>query len=155
MTRERKKRVKRYTIGVVADAYGIHEQTLRLYEREGLLTPSRSEKNTRYYTEDDLEKLKLILNLTRDMGVNLAGVQIIINMRQKMDEMQREFNRFLDFLREHIASDVITEQLQNRNALVRVPPGYIIHSERVEIVEPRPVTSRPVRHIKIESENNE
>ena len=92
---------KTYTISAVADQYGIHPQTLRLYEREGLLKPSRSEGNTRLYTDPDLERLELILSLTRDLGVNLAGVEIILNMREKMDAMQHEFERFFQYLQTH------------------------------------------------------
>lgn len=92
---------KTYTISAVAEQYGIHPQTLRLYEREGLLKPSRSEGNTRLYTEPDLERLELILSLTRDLGVNLAGVEIILNMREKMDAMQSEFERFFQYLQSH------------------------------------------------------
>src|SRR5213592_4531195 len=99
---ERKKTGKAaYMISAVAETYGIHQQTLRLYEREGLLKPSRSEGNMRLYTEEDLERLELILGLTRDLGVNLAGVEVILNMREKMDQMQREFNRFFEYLREY------------------------------------------------------
>ncbi len=96
-----KKRVKTYTISAVAEMYEIHPQTLRMYEREGLLKPSRSEGNTRLFEDSDLERLEVILSLTRDLGVNLAGVEIILNMREKMDAMQREFERFFDYLRLH------------------------------------------------------
>src|SRR3954463_6960722 len=96
-----KKRVKTYTISAVAEMYDIHPQTLRLYEREGLLKPSRSDGNTRLYSDTDLERLEIILALTRDLGVNLAGVEIILNMREKMDAMQREFERFFEYLRTH------------------------------------------------------
>lgn len=96
-----KKRVKTYTISAVAELYDIHPQTLRLYEREGLLTPSRSVGNTRLYEDSDLERLEVILSLTRELGVNLAGVEIILNMRAKMDEMQREFERFFEYLKSH------------------------------------------------------
>src|SRR6516165_3485853 len=99
---DRKKKGKAaYMISAVAETYDIHPQTLRLYEREGLLKPSRSEGNTRLYTDADLERLELILSLTRDLGVNLAGVEIILNMREKMDAMQREFERFFDYLQAH------------------------------------------------------
>src|SRR5882672_10103258 len=96
-----KRKAKTYTISAVADQYGIHPQTLRLYEREGLLKPSRSEGNTRLYTDPDLARLELILSLTRDLGVNLAGVEIILNMREKMDAMQHEFERFFQYLQSH------------------------------------------------------
>ena len=81
--------------------YDIHPQTLRLYEREGLLKPSRSVGNTRVYEDQDLERLEVILSLTRDLGVNLAGVEIILNMREKMAQMQREFEQFFEYLKTH------------------------------------------------------
>jgi MerR family transcriptional regulator, heat shock protein HspR len=96
-----KRKGRTYTISAVATHYDIHPQTLRLYEREGLLKPSRSEGNTRLYTDADLERLEVILSLTRDLGVNLAGVEIILNMREKMDAMQREFERFFAYLQQH------------------------------------------------------
>lgn len=96
-----KRKVRTYTISAVAEMYDIHPQTLRLYEREGLLKPSRSEGNTRLYEDGDLERLEIILSLTRDLGVNLAGVEIILNMREKMDQMQREFEHFFEYLKTH------------------------------------------------------
>ena len=103
-----KRKVKTYTISAVAELFEIHPQTLRLYEREGLLKPSRSDGNTRLYSDSDIERLEMILSLTRDMGVNLAGVEIILNMREKMNGMQREFERFLEYLRTH--ADEIPQQ---------------------------------------------
>src|SRR3954451_20319806 len=99
--RSKGSKVKTYTISAVATQYDVHPQTLRLYEREGLLKPSRSVGNTRLYTDSDLERLEVILSLTRDLGVNLAGVEIILNMREKMDAMQREFERFFNYLQSH------------------------------------------------------
>lgn len=96
-----KKKVKTYTISAVAELFDVHPQTLRLYEREGLLKPSRSEGNTRLYTDEDLERLEVVLSLTRELGVNLAGVEIILNMREKMDAMQREFESFIEYIRAH------------------------------------------------------
>jgi MerR family transcriptional regulator, heat shock protein HspR len=96
-----KRKTKTYTISAIAELYDVHPQTLRLYEREGLIKPSRSQGNTRLYTDADLERLEVILSLTRDLGVNLAGVEIILNMREKMDTMQREFERFFEYLRTH------------------------------------------------------
>jgi len=112
------KTVKKYTISVVAEEYGVHPQTLRLYEREGLIKPSRSAKGTRYYTEEDIERLELILNLTRDLGVNLAGVEIILNMREKMNRMQHEFENFLRYIRENIAQELFTTDESSKSALV-------------------------------------
>ncbi len=112
------KKTKKYTISVVAEQYAIHPQTLRLYEREGLITPSRSAKGTRYYTEEDVERLELILSLTRDMGVNLAGVEIILNMREKMNQMQREFENFLQYIRDNIGAEMFAVDEHSKSALV-------------------------------------
>ncbi len=86
-------------ISAVAEMYGIHPQTLRLYEREGLLKPSRTEGNTRLYTDEDLERLEFILNLARDLGVNIAGIAIILQMRERMEEMNRQMTGFVDYVR--------------------------------------------------------
>ena len=111
-------KAKKYTISVVAEEYGVHPQTLRLYEREGLIKPSRSAKGTRYYSEEDVERLELILNLTRDLGVNLAGVEIILNMREKMNRMQHEFENFLQYIRENIAQEMFSTDERAKSALV-------------------------------------
>jgi MerR family transcriptional regulator/heat shock protein HspR len=116
-----KKRAKTFTISAVAEQFELHPQTLRLYEREGLLKPSRSDGNTRLYTDTDLERLEIILSLTRDLGVNLAGVEIILNMREKMDSMQREFERFFDYLQTHAEEfSHFTEPPPEAGALVPV-----------------------------------
>ena len=132
MTKENKK-AKKYTISVVAEQYDVHPQTLRLYERDGLITPSRSAKGTRYYTEEDIERLELILNLTRDLGVNLAGVEIILNMREKMRLMQREFEDFLQYIHDNIGQQMFTTDDQ-KNALVprRRIELVVKHRGRVE-----------------------
>jgi len=93
-----------YMISAVAEQYNVHPQTLRLYEREGLLRPSRSEGNTRLYTDQDLERLEVILELTREMGVNLAGVEIILNMREKMAAMQKQIEEFIQSLNDEVSS---------------------------------------------------
>ena len=93
-----------FMISAVAEQYGVHPQTLRLYEREGLLKPSRSEGNTRLYTAEDVERLEVILHLTRDLGVNLAGVDIILNMREKMGQMQAQIQEFIATLNSELAA---------------------------------------------------
>jgi MerR family transcriptional regulator/heat shock protein HspR len=118
---------KYYMISVVARSYGIHPQTLRLYEREGLLRPSRTEGNTRLYSEDDLRQLEVILNLTRDLGVNLAGVEIVQNMRSKMEQMQAEVGEFVAYVKDELVR-ANQEGWQERfqQALVRLPPTHIV-----------------------------
>jgi MerR family transcriptional regulator/heat shock protein HspR len=109
-----------YMISAVAEQYQIHPQTLRLYEREGLLAPSRSDGNTRLYTDEDLERLEVILQLTRELGVNLAGVEIILNMRQKMEEMQRQISEFVNTLNVELASHTKPHEPLHRNSLIPV-----------------------------------
>ncbi|MGH9789909.1 MAG: MerR family transcriptional regulator [Candidatus Acidiferrales bacterium] len=114
-------------ISAVAEMYKIHPQTLRLYEREGLLKPSRSQGNTRLYTDSDLERLDVILNLTREMGVNLAGIEVILNMRDKMLEMEQQMQAFLSFVQEQLARGVpASDERRMRNAIVRVNPANVI-----------------------------
>jgi MerR family transcriptional regulator/heat shock protein HspR len=116
-------------ISVVAQSYGIHPQTLRLYEREGLLKPSRTEGNTRLYSEDDLRQLEVILNLTRDLGVNLAGVEIVLNMRHKMERMQAEVSEFVTYVKQELLQ-ANREGWQERleQALVKLPPTHIVRT---------------------------
>jgi MerR family transcriptional regulator/heat shock protein HspR len=110
-----------YMISAVAEQYEIHPQTLRLYEREGLLKPSRSDGNTRLYTPEDLERLEVILHLTRDLGVNLAGVEIILNMREKMGEMQAQIQEFISSLNRELAARTGRPPIPNeRNSLIPV-----------------------------------
>jgi MerR family transcriptional regulator/heat shock protein HspR len=109
-----------YMISSVAEQYAIHPQTLRLYEREGLLKPSRSEGNTRLYTSEDLERLAVILHLTRDLGVNLAGVEIILNMREKMGEMQSQIQEFIATLNRELVFRTVRPVQEERNGLIPV-----------------------------------
>ncbi len=115
-------------ISAVAEMYGIHPQTLRLYEREGLLKPSRTEGNTRLYTEEDLERLEFILSLARDLGVNISGIAIILDMRARMEEMQKQMQEFVRYVQsevmmraQHAASD--------RGAIVPVRRPVVIPAE--------------------------
>ncbi len=109
-----------YMISAVAEQYAIHPQTLRLYEREGLLKPSRSDGNTRLYTDEDLERLEVILHLTRDLGVNLAGVEIILNMREKMGQMQSQIQEFVATLNRELAAHARPPAAEDRTCLIPV-----------------------------------
>jgi MerR family transcriptional regulator/heat shock protein HspR len=114
-----------YMISAIAEQYDIHPQTLRLYEREGLLKPTRSEGNTRLYTDKDVERLEIILKLTRDLGVNLAGVEIILNMREKMEAMQAQIEEFVATLNEQLASRTVPVKSPDEHSLIpviEVPP---------------------------------
>jgi MerR family transcriptional regulator/heat shock protein HspR len=127
----RKKRNKAaYMISNVAKTYDVHPQTLRLYERQGLLKPSRSEGNTRLYTDEDLERLELILNLTRELGVNLAGVEIILNMRARVEEMQKEIRQFMELIQTELSGRVPGSRPESENALVRTTPAKIVRLDR-------------------------
>jgi len=131
MPRGRKTRGKAgYMISAVAEMYDIHPQTLRLYEREGLLIPSRSDGNTRLYGKEDLEQLELILKLTRDLGVNLAGIEIILNMRKRMTEMEKEMQAFVEFVHKEILERPTGASERIQNALVRVAPPVLIRARK-------------------------
>ena len=116
----REKSKAAYMISSVAEQYGVHPQTLRLYEREGLLKPSRSEGITRLYTDEDLERLEVILHLTRDLGVNLAGVEIILNMRARMEAMQGQMEQFVESLNHELANRPRMERVEEKNSLIPV-----------------------------------
>ena len=119
--RSKSKSKAAYMISAVAEQYEIHPQTLRLYEREGLLKPSRSDGNTRLYTPEDLVRLEVILHLTRDLGVNLAGVEIILNMREKMGEMQTQIQEFVSSLNSELAARTARPPIpEERNGLIPV-----------------------------------
>ena len=128
----RKKKARAgYMISAVAELYKLHPQTLRLYERVGLLKPSRSQGNTRLYTDSDLERLEVILTLTREMGVNLAGIEVVLNMREKMAEMQRQMETFASFVQQELSRGLRTvSEPPARSALVRVPPPKVIRVHR-------------------------
>jgi MerR family transcriptional regulator/heat shock protein HspR len=121
---------KYYHISNVARMYDIHPQTLRLYEREGLLRPSRSEGNTRLYSDDDLKQLEIILNLTRDLGVNLAGVEVVLNMRQKLERIEVEVNEFLGYIRKEFFEGREDEFEFRKRAIIQMRPAKIVRIER-------------------------
>jgi MerR family transcriptional regulator/heat shock protein HspR len=116
--RPRKKAKAGYMISAVAELYKIHPQTLRLYERVGLFKPSRSQGNTRLYTDADLERLEVILTLARDMGVNLAGIEIILNMREKMKQMEEQMQQFIRFVQDELMSQTESHERRSRTAIV-------------------------------------
>ena len=127
-------------ISAVADKYGVHPQTLRMYEREGLLKPSRSDGNTRLYTEEDLERLEVILELTRQLGVNLAGVEIILNMREKMAVMQVQIEQFVASLNVELTRNLRPSEPESRNSLMR-----IARADSTAAQNPAPAAKRKYR----------
>jgi MerR family transcriptional regulator, heat shock protein HspR len=124
--RGRKRAKAGYMISAVAELYKLHPQTLRLYERVGLLKPSRSQGNTRLYTDQDLERLDVILTLARDMGVNLAGIEIILNMRERMVEMEKQMTEFANVVQQELSrvASLRTEPA-SRHAIVRAVPRIV------------------------------
>jgi MerR family transcriptional regulator/heat shock protein HspR len=113
-------------ISVVAEMYDVHPQTLRLYEREGLLKPSRSEGNTRLYTEDDLKRLEFILSLARDLGVNIAGIAIILNMRERIENMQYQMQDFVHYVQQEVM----------RRAQTNLPKDALVPVRRPVVIPP-------------------
>jgi MerR family transcriptional regulator/heat shock protein HspR len=131
-----------YMISAVAEKYNIHPQTLRMYEREGLLRPSRTEGNTRLYSEEDLEQLETILSLTRDLGVNLAGVEIILNMRKRITQMQDEVNEFMTYVKKELARGLDDWEQRLSTALVKSAPADLVRATPAA-GEPSPVKEPP------------
>jgi len=123
-----------YMISVVADMFDIHPQTLRAYEREGLLRPARTDGNTRLYSQEDIERIELILRLTKDLGVNLAGVEVILNMRERMDEMQRRMNEMFQGMLRRMETEFkhLEQEQQNAEGLVPVSRKGIVRRVPVE-----------------------
>ena len=120
-----------YMISAVAEMYGIHPQTLRLYEREGLLKPSRTEGNTRLYTDEDLQRLEFILSLARDLGVNIAGMAIILQMRERMEEMQRQMSEFISYVRNEVVTRAQHANVDaGRGAIVPVRRAIVLEKKR-------------------------
>jgi MerR family transcriptional regulator/heat shock protein HspR len=137
-----------YMISAVAQKYNIHPQTLRLYEREGLLKPSRTDGNTRLYSEEDLEQLETILSLTRELGVNLAGVEIILNMRRKMEQMQREVNEFMEYVKRELARGLGDWEQRLNTALVKSTPSDLVRTSSPApstASSPQPSIQEPAR----------
>jgi MerR family transcriptional regulator/heat shock protein HspR len=137
-----------YMISAVAQKYNIHPQTLRLYEREGLLKPSRTEGNTRLYSEEDLEQLETILSLTRDLGVNLAGVEIILNMRRKMEQMQHDVNEFMEYVKRELARGLGDWEQRLSTALVKATPSDLVRTSAPPATPPvgqQTASPEPVR----------
>ena len=130
MSAEKNPRRGTYMISAVAELYDIHPQTLRLYEREGLLRPDRSDGNTRLYSADDLERLELILTLTRELGVNLAGVEVILNMRENMARLQHEVTSLLSYVRDELLKNESELKGRFEQALVRVERGPLMVQTR-------------------------
>jgi MerR family transcriptional regulator/heat shock protein HspR len=109
-------------IGVVARRFGVHPQTLRLYEREGLIRPPRSAGNTRLYDQDTVERLEIILTLTRELGVNLAGVEVILDLKSRLTKMEGEVERLMDAIRA-VAAEHAGRAEGRSTALVIRPRG--------------------------------
>jgi MerR family transcriptional regulator/heat shock protein HspR len=115
-----------YMISAVAEMYGIHPQTLRLYEREGLLKPSRTEGNTRLYTDEDLQRLEFILSLARDLGVNISGMAIILQMRERMEEMQRQIQEFVQYIQQEVLTRASAAADPSKGAIVPVKRPMVV-----------------------------
>jgi MerR family transcriptional regulator/heat shock protein HspR len=130
MSDETKSRGGTYMISAVAELYDIHPQTLRMYEREGLLRPERSEGNTRLYSSEDLERLELILTLTRELGVNLAGVEVILNMRENMSRLQQEVASLMSYVRDELLKNESDLKGRFEQALVRIERGPLMVQTR-------------------------
>ncbi len=125
------KRQRRYSISIVADMFDIHPQTLRTYEREGLIRPARTDGNTRIYSQEDVERVELILRLTKELGVNLAGVEVVLNMRDRMEEMQRQVSGLLRAMAERFDAEIRQWGEHEEEGLVLVGRRGLLRRGRV------------------------
>lgn len=107
-----KKKKGYFSISAVSEVIGIHQQTIRMYERQGLISPKRSEGNTRLFSEEDIEKLEQIIYLTNKVGVNLAGVEMIIKMQKRIEKLQNDMKKQVDDLFED-SSKMLEEDKNN------------------------------------------
>ena len=142
---DKKARRGKYMISAVAELYDIHPQTLRMYERQGLLRPNRSEGNTRLYSTTDLERLELILTLTRELGVNLAGVEVILNMRENMSRLQQEVGSLMSYVRDELLKHESELKGRFEQALVRIERGPLMVLERTTRITVRSSNERATR----------
>jgi MerR family transcriptional regulator/heat shock protein HspR len=131
----KKEQSKYYHISSVARLYNIHPQTLRLYEREGLLKPSRSDGNTRLYSDEDLARLEIILNLSRDLGVNLAGIEIILNMRRRIERIESEVNQFLEYVQLNFYAGRGEEFKKSKVSLVLQSSAKLVKIEKIDTID--------------------
>ncbi len=145
MSVDKRARRGKYMISAVAELYDIHPQTLRMYERQGLLRPNRSEGNTRLYSTTDLERLELILTLTRELGVNLAGVEVILNMRQNMSRLQQEVGSLLSYVRDELLKNESELKGRFEQALVRIERGPLMVLKRTKRITVRPSNEHATR----------
>ncbi len=145
MSVDKKAHRGKYMISAVAELYDIHPQTLRMYERQGLLRPDRSEGNTRLYSAADLERLELILTLTRELGVNLAGVEVILNMRRNMSRLQQEVGSLMSYVRDELLKHESELKGRFEQALVRIDRGPLMVLKRTTRITVRSSNERPPR----------
>jgi MerR family transcriptional regulator, heat shock protein HspR len=123
-----------YLISVVAEMLDVHPQTLRMYEREGFVNPQRTAGGVRLYSEDDVDRVKLILNLTRELGVNLAGVEVILSMREKLEKIQEEMDHMAERMRAEFMSELARREELMKHPLVKSGRARVI---KIEVKEGR------------------
>jgi MerR family transcriptional regulator/heat shock protein HspR len=121
-----------YMISVVAEMFSVHPQTLRAYERLGLIRPARTVGNTRLYSQEDVDRIEMITRLTRDLGVNLAGVEVVLHMREKMEEMRRQMENTICALREQLKNEIESVNIHHEHEASLVPVGKRGLRRRVE-----------------------
>jgi len=109
-----KKKQAFFSISAVAKMFSVHQQTIRLYEKEGFITPKRSDGNTRMFSEEDVDRLEEIIHLTHQLGINLAGVEMILKLQKKITRMQKDMNKIFT----NAQSELIHET-DNRKSLIQ------------------------------------
>lgn len=157
----KKRRKGFYSISVVAKMFSVHQQTVRLYEKEGLITPKRSSGNTRLFSEEDVDQLEEIIYLTHKLGVNLAGVEVILELQKKIAKLQGEINKLFEQTHEQLqeAGDICKESAKkNAKRLIEIKKEKEASAPKTKspsTPETEPVDVEIVDDWKVEYDENE
>ena len=117
-----------FSIGIVSQMLDVHPQTLRHYERRGLVVPTRTDGNTRLYSREDVTKLRMILRLANELGVNLAGIEVVLNMREKIEQLESVRNELIRAIFESLCEEFQDSDSEVKNALIKVQSGFLTES---------------------------
>jgi MerR family transcriptional regulator/heat shock protein HspR len=131
--KEMKRKKAFFSISAVAEMFSVHQQTIRLYEREGLIQPKRSEGNTRLFSEDDVNKLEEVIYLTHKLGINLAGVQMILKLQRQIKKMQKDMNNLF----EETKQDLKLQELSHKNS-IKLTSQNLAKLKKEELTESTP-----------------
>lgn len=134
MSEKKMKRGKPFfSISAVSKMLSVHQQTIRFYEKEKLIQPKRSEGNTRMFSEEDIEKLEEIIHLTHQLGINLAGVEMIFKLRKKIEKMQNDMNKMFSVANKELTEETNSKKLLIKNYSKQLQQKKIENSDHIDL----------------------